>query len=352
MKHNGIVLSITVFLILFKVYANSNDYSRYRGLTYFFGGGVSFPTGYYDNYLMRGTNFASGVFYKHNIFSVPLYYKGGLTYSSYELKTGGSRLHQLDLNAGAFTSYKIHPLVEPFFGADVTGIFSRLNTKNTERNENSYKPGISLNAGNMIYLNNGLGLFLLMDYKISEISGKTFTPVSIKAGLTFNNIDLNRDINRESETEIKFELFQKAQNEFRNKNFYEAKKLFIEVYEMDNEYPGIDYNLKRIKEIEADKTQADNHIKEKNYVRAITHLQFCAPYIKDCESNLTKYRKELSASISVWEQDGIRHYEAGRYKDCINLMEKILLVDPNNKTAEIYLPRATRRQRAIEALQR
>jgi hypothetical protein len=33
-------------------------------------------------------------------------------------------------------------------------------------------------------------------------------------------------------------------------------------------------------------------------------------------------------------------------------MEKILLIDPDNRTAAIYLPRATRRQKAIDALQR
>jgi tetratricopeptide (TPR) repeat protein len=352
MKHTGLVLSITVLLILFKVYANSNDYSRYRGLTYLFSGGISYPTGYYNDYLKSGNNISLAAFYKHNIFSFPLYYKGGLSYYNYELKTGGSYLHQVDFSGGVFTSYKMHHLVEPFFGADITGTFSRLNTKNTDRNENSYKPGISFNIGNMTYVNNGLGIFILLDYKITDISGKTFSPASIKAGLTFNSIDLNRDINQESETEIKFQLFQKAQNEFRNKNFDEAKKLFNEVYEMDNEYPGINYNLTRIKEIEADKAQADNYIKQKNYIRAIPHLQFCAPYIKDCETNLARYRKDLSASIKSWENDGIRHYEAGRYRDCINLMEKILLIDPDNRTAAIYLPRATRRQKAIDALQR
>ena len=56
MKHTGLVLSIIVLLILFKVYAYSNDYSRYRGLTYLFSGGISYPTGYYNDYLKSGKN--------------------------------------------------------------------------------------------------------------------------------------------------------------------------------------------------------------------------------------------------------------------------------------------------------
>lgn len=352
MKHNRLVLSITVLLLLFKAYANSDEYNRYRGVTYLFTGGISIPTGYYDNYFKTGGEASLGAFYQHNIFSTPFYYKGGLSYSAYELKTNSSNLHQIDLSAGAFTSYKLHTLIEPFFGADIRGTFSRFNAKDTNKSEHSYKPSISFNIGNMTYLSNGLGLFIIMDYKITEISDKRFSPLSIKAGLTFNNNDLIRDANKESETEIKFQLFQKAQNEFRNKNFEEAKKLFNQVYKMDKGYPGIDYSLKRVKEIEADKTQADTYIDQKNYIQAIPHLQFCAPYIKDCETNLARYRKELSASINALERNGIRQYETGKYKDCINTMEKILLIAPGNRTAAIYLPRAIKRQKAIEALQR
>lgn len=352
MKHNKLVLSITVLLLLFKVYAYSDEYSRYRGITYLLTGGISSPTGYYSDYFKKGGAAGLNAFYQHNFFSTPLYYKGGLSYSIYELKTGDSYLHQLDFSAGAFTSYKLHPLIEPFFGADIMGTYSRLNTKNTKESENSYKPGISFNIGNMTYLSTGLGLFLILDYKITEISGKRFSPLSIKAGLTFNNKDLVRDMNRDSETEIKFQLFQRAQTEFRNRNFEEAKKLFNQVYKMENKYPGIDYSLQRIKEIEEDKTKADNYIDQKNYIQAIPHLQFCAPYIKSCETDLVKYRKELSAEIDAWERDGISQYETGKYKDCINIMEKILLIDPPNRTAAIYLPRAIKRQKAIEALQR
>ncbi len=352
MKHNRLVLSIIVLLLFFKVYTYSNEYNRYRGITYLFTGGISIPTGYYNNYFNPGGEADFSIFYQHNIFSIPLYYKGGLSYSPYKLKTSDSNLHQINLHAGAFTSYKLHPLIEPFLGADIMGTFSRLNAKNTKGSENAYKPGVSFNIGNMAYLNNGLGLFLIMEYRITEISGEIFSPISIKAGLTFNNNDLIRDSNKESETEIKFQLFQKAQHNFRNKNFTEAKKLFNQVYAMDNQYPGIDYNLKRIKEIEADKTEADNYIKQKNYIQAIPHLQFCAPYIKDCETDLAKYRKELLTDITTLERNGIHQYESGKYRDCINTMEKILLIDPGNRTAAVYLPRALKRQKAIEALQK
>ncbi len=352
MKHNRLTLSIIVLILFFKVDAYSNEYSRYRGITYLVTGGISIPTGYYNNYFNPGGEANFSAFYQHNIFSIPLYYKGGLSYSQYRLKTNDSSLHQASLQAGAFTSYKLHPLIEPFFGADIMGVFSRLNTENTNKSENAYKPGISFNIGNMTYLNNGLGLFLIMEYKITEISGEIFSPLSIKAGLTFNNNDSIRDMNKESETEIKFQLFQQAQHNFRNKNFDEAKKLFNQVYAMDNQYPGINYNLRRIKEIEADKAEADNYIKQKSYIQAIPHLQFCAPYIKECETDLAKYRKELLANITTLERNGIRQYETGKYRDCINTMEKILLIDPGNRTAAVYLPRALKRQKAIEALQR
>lgn len=352
MKHNGIVLSITVFLILSGVSAHSNEYARYNGITYSLTGGMSIPIGFYSGYLKDGSSVTLSTFYRENRFFLPLYYKGGISYSNYELKTGGSYLHQYAFNAGTFTTHKVHPLLEPFFGIDIHGIYSSINTKNTGESASTFKPGFSVNAGNMAYLGSGIGLLFLIDYRITDISGELFKPITINAGLTFNNNDLTRDLNRESEAEVKFELYQKAQTAFRSRNFEEAKMLFNEVHIMDSEYPGLDYNLQRIREIESDKKQADNYISQKNYIRAIPHLQFCASYITECDNNLTKYRKELTSSISAWERDGIRHYEAARYRDCINTMEKILLVDPGNRTANIYLPRAIRRQQAIEALQR
>ncbi len=352
MNHTGIVLSITVLLIIASVSAYSNEYSRYNGFTYSVTGGMSIPTGFYNGYLEDGPRLTFNTFYRENRFSLPLYYKGGISYSNYELKTGGSYLHQYDITGGIFTTYRMHPLLLPFIGIDLHGLYSRINTANTGETGSALKPGLSINLGNMAYLGSGVGLLFLIDYRITDISGELFKPITISAGLTFNNNDSTRDLNRESEAEVKFQLYQKAQTAFRSRNFEEAKKLFNEVHMMDSEYPGLDYNLQRIREIESDKKQADNFISLKNYIRAIPHLQFCAPYIAECENNLRKYRRELAAGIGAWERDGIRHYEAARYRECINTMERILLVDPGNRTANIYLPRAIRRQQAIEALQR
>ncbi len=352
MKHTGIVLSITVLLIFAAVSAYSNEYSRYNGFTYSLTGGMSMPTGFYNDYLKKGPRVTFSTFYRENRLFFPAYYKGNFSYSNYELKTGGSYLHQYDISGGVFTTHRVHPLLLPFIGIDVHGLYSRINTKNTGESGSALKPGLSVNAGNLAYLGSGVGLLFLIDYRITDISGELFRPITINAGLTFNNNDLTKDLSRESEAEIKFEVYQKAQTAFRSRNFEEAKKLFNEVYSMDSEYPGLDYNLQRIREIESDKRQADSFISQKNYIRAIPHLQFCAPYIKECESDLAKYRSDLASGIRAWERDGIRHYEAARYRECINIMERILLVDPGNRTANIYLPRAIRRQQAVEALQR
>lgn len=352
MKQIKIFLSITVLLILASSSAYSNEYSRYNGFTYSVTGGMSIPTGFYSDYLKDGPRITFSTFFRENRLLFPAYYKGGFAYSNYELKTGGSYLHQYDISGGVFTAHNIHPLLFPFIGIDIHSIYSRINTQNTGESASSLKPGLSINAGNMAYLGSGVGLLFLIDYRITDISGELFRPLTINAGFTFNNNDLTRDLNRESEAEIKFQLYQEAQTAFRSRNFEEAKKLFNEVYRMDSDYPGLDYNLQRIREIESDKKQADSFISQKNYIRAIPHLQFCAPYITECESNLARYRRELAAGISSWEREGIRQYEAGRYRECINTMERILLVDPGNKTANIYLPRAIRRQQAVEALQR
>jgi hypothetical protein len=56
-------------------------------------------------------------------------------------------------------------------------------------------------------------------------------------------------------------------------------------------------------------------------------------------------------NVAPWEKEGIKLYDNRQYRDCITVMERILLVDPENKNANIYLPRAVKRNRAIESLQ-
>jgi hypothetical protein len=83
---------------------------------------------------------------------------------------------------------------------------------------------------------------------------------------------------------------------------------------------------------------------------AIPGLADAALFMREAEVELARVRGLLRRDIPTLENAGIACYEKKQYRDCINLMKKILLIDPDNRKAKLYLPRAERRHRAIETL--
>ena len=169
-------------------------------------------------------------------------------------------------------------------------------------------------------------------------------------GLTYNYNSYVSEIEKNSRSEKKLTMFNQGLAEFKKKNFNEAKALLFELNTLDKSYPGLDYYIKRIEEIELSQVTADALISQQNYLKAIPQLEGCSAYIKDCEIKLLIQRKALKVQVPNWETEGIKLYDEKKYKECIEIMERILLVDPENNNANIYLPRAVKRQKAIDSL--
>lgn len=344
-----------IFLILLfnalsvKALFSENNFS---GFTYTLSAGQSYVYGFYDEYFTDGFTAGFNTYYNFPIFIGNSYLKGGLSYDGYNMESSSnSTLTQMDVLAGAGFFYSLFSYLDLMAGIDIHGVYSNLKTENTGRNEQTIKPGISYNAGAMTYLGRGLGLCILADYRTMRISEKHFSTIDVTAGLTYNYNAYISEIEQSSRSEKKLTMFNQGLTEFKKKNFNDAKILLHKLYSIDKNYPGLDYYIQRIEEIEQSHATADAFIEQQNYLKAIPHLQGCSAYIKECELKLLTQRKALKANVPMWEADGIKLYEEKNYKGCIELMERILLVDPENQNANIYLPRAIKRQKAIESLQ-
>ncbi len=344
-----IILIFSIFILPAKALYSENNHS---GFTYIISGGPSYIDGFYEEYFDNGFTARFNTYYNFPLFTGNTYFKGGLSYSGYDLlSNSNSTIKQFDLLGGAGLFYSLFSYMDLMGGIDIHGIYSRLNTENTERNEQTVKPGISFNAGAMTYLGRGLGLCILADYRITKLSEEKLSSVNLTAGLTYNYNAYTNEIVRNTKAEKKLTMFNQGLAEFKKKNFNDAKSLLHELYSIDKNYPGLDYYMKRIEEIEQNLATADALIEQQNYLKAIPHLEGCSAYIKDCELKLLNQRKTLKVNIQTWETEGIELYDNKNYKGCVDLMEKILLVDPENQNANIYLPRAIKRQKAIESLQ-
>ena len=348
------IYSIIILVILLNALSVKALYSEnnYSGFTYTLTAGPSYIHGFYDEYVTDGFTAGFNTYYNFPLFIGNTYFKGGLSYYGYNLDASkSSELTQFDLRTGAGIFYTLFPWLDLIAGIDIHGVYSNLKTDNTGRNEYTVKPGISYNAGTMTYLGRGIGLCVLADYRTMKISEKKFSTIDLTAGLTYNYNSYINDIEQSSRSEKKLTMFNNGIAEFKKKNFDDAKNLFHELKSLDKNYPGLDYYMKRIEEIENNKATADSLIEQQNYLKAIPHLEGCSAYIKECELKLLSQRKTLKVNVPMWEADGIKLYDEKNYKGCIELMERILLVDPENQNANIYLPRAIKRQKAIESLQ-
>ncbi len=343
------ILVISINILSYKISYSENNYS---GLTYIISTGPSYIDGFYSDYINRGLTGRFNTYYNVPLFTGNTYFKGAFSYSAYDLKSNSSSdMKQVDLIGGLGLFFSLFPYIDLLAGVDLHGIYSNLNTVNTQRDEKTFKPGISLNTGAMTYLGRGLGLCILADYRRTTLSQEKLSTLTLTAGLTYNYNAYINEQEQSSRAEKKLTIFNQGLAEFKKKNFNDAKALLHELYKMDKIYPGLDYYMKRIEEIEQNQTSADSLIEQQNYLKAIPHLEGCSAYIKDCELKLLNQRKTLKVNVPSWEADGIKLYDSKNYKGCIELMEKILLVDPENQSANIYLPRAIKRQKAIESLQ-
>lgn len=344
--------TLALFFLILPAFSAHPAENYYKGTTITVYTGPSYVTGFYDDYLKHGFTCGASAFYNLPFLNSNTYFSGGYSYSSFRMQRDrDSILQQNDIYVGGMISY---PLLSYIFfntGLTVRGIYSTLDTYHTNRHETSLKPGYSVFVGSMAYLGRGVGLFINAEYRITDISSEKFKTASLKGGLTYNFGDYRADAESRLNADKKISLFDRGLNEFRRKNFNEAKKIFSELYMMDNKYPGLDYYMQRVEEIEGNYKTAELYLSQKNSMKAIPYLDSCSPYIKECELKLLQQRKNLMPSVAAWEREGIRYYDNRQYRECINIMEKILLVDPGNKNANIYLPRAIKRNRAIESLQ-
>ncbi|MGL4369649.1 MAG: hypothetical protein ACRCUT_08255, partial [Spirochaetota bacterium] len=83
---------------------------------------------------------------------------------------------------------------------------------------------------------------------------------------------------------------------------------------------------------------------------AISILEKIAPLMADAEKTLVQVRISLAGEVASLEKEGIAAYERKDYKNCIVIMKKVSVIDPENRTAKIYLPRARKRAEALEKL--
>lgn len=322
-----------------------------------FKGGYSQLLGYYDSRLD-----SAGYYGMYVIPFVRRFLMGeaDLAFARYPLKDSeGSYLYSSSLSTGPILHYNLYPFLHPYAGVSAVMSYLYLNAERQDIQKNTYKLGFALKTGLFIPLAWGIMTRVGIEYTQIPLSGEYLNNYNLYAGVSFNYYSYARSENiLENNTQssdrffIKIDnLYTKGVEEFSRGEYAKAKDLFNQVTTLKDDYKDTRGYLDRIEETERLYADAVDFIVAKKYVQAIPLLERASP-MRKAREELIRLRLQLSHSglVKQLERVGIRAYEGKEYQKCITIMERIQLIDPDNKVVGVYLPRAQKRFEALQGL--
>lgn len=327
------------------------------GINIEFYGGYSYLYGYFSSQLNDGYKTGFNLFGPFPSVKKYLVLNGGFCMNRWALiNSSNSSLSTYSVRAGGILYYPFTRYFKPYAGVSFSGSVVHLETENLGMNESSYKPGVVFKTGFYGPSYSFFGTKIGVEQEYMEVSNEILKPVNITISL-FMNFNAFAGSERKSGIEKQFsrkmkinDLFQSGIKELESGNSAEAKKYFLDVLEIDSDHAGAAGYLKRIKDYESAYITADKLASNGQYFKAIPILNELRPFMKKAGIMLVQIRKKLSGSIPRLEKTGIEAYEKRDYQLCISQMKKILLIDPENRIADIYLPRSIKRKNALERL--
>lgn len=247
------------------------------------------------------------------------------TYASHPIARGAlfseSRLTALSLAAGVVATVPVARYLQIEAGLLADGRYLEQRTGLTNTRQWTLKPAMLVKAGVVIPFSWGIMIRGGVEYTLHELSGKLFSGLSYTAGVSFGYAQYRETVkNRETRRD-------------RDKTAEEVTT----------------QNREKLMRARTDYQQGLALVRQGNPYEAIPLLDAAAPLLPEAQKELDRVRGELRRELPLLEQRGIEAYEGREYEKCIAIMKRIRLIDPENRTAALYLPRATKR---FEALQR
>lgn len=315
--------------------------------------GYTMPIGDWANELKPGFGFSLGYSFPTSFLNNQVFVIQELSYSRWAFASNDNstaNIYSYSLLPAihfpySFTTGKI---VAPFFA--VGGQFSDLNLIEEKVSKNDHYFGIFLKARTGIFLDLTSNLRIKLQAEISSypyISHKlNYTSISLGLGYRFT---APAEIQNPNAKKI-ITLHNDAAIAEKTKDWIKLHELVTEILALDPRDNQALYYQLEIQD-EGIYQTALQTMQTKGELQAIPLLEKIAQRYQPAQQQLIYIRNKLKDKIPEWRKAGVQAYENLNYQLCIQLMKQILLVDPEEKTAKIYLPRAEKRLQALEKLQ-
>ncbi|HOW83605.1 MAG TPA: tetratricopeptide repeat protein, partial [Spirochaetota bacterium] len=140
-------------------------------------------------------------------------------------------------------------------------------------------------------------------------------------------------------------------NFYNRGDFEKARSYFTKVVELDPDYPEARDRLDSVQAACDDFARAMELKKSGDYLRALKILRAIDPKMRAAADEREKIAGSLKARVPAMQEQGMSEYSRNDFGAAVDTFEKILLVDPENATAKLYLSRARKRHDAYRKLE-
>jgi hypothetical protein len=311
-------------------------------------------SGYYRDRISKG--YAADIFVNYTFFNNRLLLlESNLSYADLSLKESRtSKFNYYSFSLGPVLYYSDWRYLKPYSGISASINYFELTAIKTSRNEHAVKPGAVIKAGTYIPVYNKISINLGVKYSVNEISGKAFGTINCFAGALYAFEILSKEKTEQTVRQLETdEYYESGLKCFNAGDGMEAKEYFKKVILYSNNYKDVKNYLEIINSNEEKYSRALNSISENNLYEALPLLIDSEKYIIDARKKLNEIRQKL---ILLNEDKnnadkGIEAYNNNDYEKCIFYMKRAHLINPDNETAGIYLPRAIQRKNALQKIE-
>lgn len=340
-------------ILLFLIFSNTLSYSQPKFQNKYsigFRGGISILNGYYSDEIDNGYNFGLyGLYYLDN-FNKYLLAELDISYYYYSLaESESSEMIVSSITIGPTFYYPLFNYFQPFMGFGVTGNYLNLETKETNKSETTTKPGAKISAGFFVPLGKNILTKFTTDYSVFELSSKPFKTINCTVGVSYSFGSIKEEQNKRVSNLN--ENYNKGSELYKDGELEEAKMYFEKVYSMNQYFRNAKNYIEEINEILEKFNTAEQMINNNKDIEAIVLLEEISIKYKKAQNKLTDLRGSLKTQIKELESKGVRAFENNQYQICIQIMKKIISIEPNNVVANTYLPKAVKRYEAIKNLE-
>jgi tetratricopeptide (TPR) repeat protein len=272
------------------------------------------------------------------------------TYARYRLiESKNSYMYSLSIHLLPLVYYPFTTFFHIYAGVGAKGSYLFLYTNQYDKESKTFKPGLVAKAGFFFPIRWSLRFRIGVEYSFFQLSGKPFHGFDFHGGVSYNFNPSVRLSGPDRTDRINL-YYNRGVRDFEEGKFKSARENFVKVLTIDPGHRETLEKLDLLGKVVSDYERARSHVSAKRYYRAIPLLERAARYIKAAKEDLVKVRQRLVGEIPSLEKRGISLYERKDYKNCIGVMKRLLLIDPNNRVASIYLPRARKRYEALQKL--